>query len=331
MKARRVVFVARNKVEVEDFSVGDAGPGELLLRTLCTMPCPGTERAFLLGLENTIKEYPEYPGGYYVGEVLTVGAGVEGFSVGDRVVAAGGQHASHQVVSIERAFVIPAGLEAEHAVFWYIGTISLQGVRKSRIELGESAVILGQGMIGNMALQLIRLDGGMPVIGVDLSERRLAMSLACGADAAVKPEELEETLKSFGLEDGPAVTIEATGVPAVIITALKLVPPIGRVILLGSPRGLNDNVNFYTEVHRKSTVVLGAHCSVRPKQDSSPGHWTLRDDGDTVMRLLASGRLTVDKMISHRVNPEKAPEIYEEITSGSDSLMGAVFQWGASE
>jgi threonine dehydrogenase-like Zn-dependent dehydrogenase len=80
---------------------------------------------------------------------------------------------------------VPTELSDEEAVFFRLIAIALQGVRKAHIELGESVVVLGLGLIGLLALQLAKLSGGLPVIGVDLSETRLDFARKVGADVAL--------------------------------------------------------------------------------------------------------------------------------------------------
>ncbi|MBI4530877.1 MAG: zinc-binding alcohol dehydrogenase [Candidatus Latescibacteria bacterium] len=320
MIAQRVVWTDRATVMVEAFDIPDLAAGQLLVQTHYTLISPGTERAFLLGLENTSQRYPQYPGYNNVGEVLAVGDGVQGFAVGD-IVATAARHASHVIVAAADALHVPAGLWEEHAVFFNMGAIALQGVRKAKIELGESVVVLGQGMIGNIAMQLAKLSGALPVIGIDTSEHRLALARACGADATRNPQTSPlDNLTS-------AVVIEATGFPEPVKTAFQVAGWHGRVVLLASTRGETEKVNFYSDVHRKGLTVYGAHNSVRPAHDSTAGFWTARDDGETVLRLLTAGRLVVDNLISHRLPAVQAANAYRQLAEWSETLMGVVLEW----
>src|SRR5207249_3058256 len=126
---------------------------------------PGTERAWLLNLPNTPGRFPSRPGYNHVGRVTAVGSGVTSLKVGD-VVATSGGHASAINVAEERAPKLPEGLRPDLAVFFSMGAIALQGVRKARVELGEGVAVLGQGLVGQLALQFARLDGGFPAIGI---------------------------------------------------------------------------------------------------------------------------------------------------------------------
>src|SRR5688572_16588236 len=160
LAGRRVCWPEPRRAVLETFAVQAPGPGEVLLAAERTLISPGTERAFFLGLPNAATKFPSYPGYNSVGRVLAVGEGVEGLVPGDRVAAAAA-HASHARVRTDRCAPVPDGLDPEAAVYFYMASIALQGVRKARVELGEAVAVLGLGLIGNLALQLARLQGGL--------------------------------------------------------------------------------------------------------------------------------------------------------------------------
>ncbi|MDP6502199.1 MAG: hypothetical protein QF886_01230, partial [Planctomycetota bacterium] len=143
---------------IADEEVRSPESGEVLIRTEVTLISPGTERAFLLGLPNTPRHFPRKYGYCNVGEIIELGSGVSGAAVGDRVLS-GGNHAQFVVVSAGNVFRIPEEVPSREAVFANLTSISIQAVRKASIELGEPVLIIGQGLIGNLALQLSRLSG----------------------------------------------------------------------------------------------------------------------------------------------------------------------------
>lgn len=309
VKSLRVVWTEPGIVKVEEWEVPSVGEREVLLKTHLTLISPGTERAWLLHLPNTPSNFPQYPGYSAVGEVIATGERVERFKVGDRVVWAG-RHAAHAVVTEDALLHAPPELTDEEAVFFRLTSIALQGVRKARIELGESVVVLGLGLIGLLALQLAKISGGFPVIGVDLSEVRLDFARKVGADITLLSDDALIG-KVIDLTDGGAhVVIEATGNPEAVNLAFKLARQMGRVILLGSTRGETKSVNFY-EVHRKGITIVGAHDSARPKVDSSHGFWTAHDDNVLALKLLSAHRLQVSPLLTHRFPARHAPKAYE--------------------
>jgi threonine dehydrogenase-like Zn-dependent dehydrogenase len=328
MEGLRVIFRAPKLVEVEGFKVEPPKPGRLLVRTVCSLISPGTETAFLMALENTSQVFPQYPGYSNIGIVEEVGEGVQGFKPGD-LVASPSNHASHVYPKAEESFKVPEALSPREASFFNLGIIALQGVRKSRVELGEPAVVLGLGLVGQMASQLLRLDGAMPVIAIDQLDNRVMMAKRLGADyAIISKVDAEEEVKKVTEGKGAGVVIEATGHPEAIGTAFKLASMRGRVVLLGSTRGLST-VNFYRDVHRKGLFVIGAHNSIRPLYESSEGYWTRMDDGKTIFRLMAKGMLSCGALISRVVKAEDAPLAYRLLMEEKDKILGVLLDWNS--
>jgi L-iditol 2-dehydrogenase len=329
MSQRRLVTVAAGQMAMQGTEAAEPDAGQIAVRTLLTLISPGTERAFILGLENTSQKYPSRPGYNLMGEVVQVGPGVDHLKCGDRVVAMR-PHASYATASAQEVTRVPAEVPSEHAVFLNMLAIALQGVRKARIELGEPVLVLGQGLIGQLAQQLARLQGGHPVIAVDTAENRLALSRQCGADAAISPSDpgfQQQVLELTGGR-GPSVVIESTGAPEPINTAFQLCADLGRVVLLGSTRGCTEGVNFYRDVHKKGLTILGAHNAVRPRQESSAHYWSRQDDNAALLRLLAAGRLALDPLISHRIKADDAVAAYEDLVlNWNPELMGAIIDW----
>ena len=356
MKGKRVVWPQRGQVDIEEFDLPAVGKNQVLVETDVSLISPGTERAFLLGLPNAGSSYPQHPGYSNVGDVIEVGAEVDNIAVGAKVASSAG-HSSHVLLSADRAFIVPEGLtnagggfggkgegdkhempkppvpnpppNLEKAVFFNLAAISLQGVRKARIELGEAVLVMGQGLIGQLALQLAKLSGAFPSIAADLIESRLKKSRECGADFALNPEDeaFQEELTRITAGAGPQVVIESTGSPEPVNTAFKLAGRGGRIVLLASTRGETEKVNFYRDVHRKGLKILGAHNAIRPSQESSPGFWTSQDDGKLTLALLANERLMVDKLITHRFEGERAPEAYKLLMDWDENLLGVILSW----
>ena len=329
MKGRRVVWPSRATVEIEDFDFPSLGDNEILVATECSLISPGTERAFLLGLPNAQGRYPSYPGYSNIGVVIDSGKDVDGFKIGDRVVSSNG-HSSHFVATPDSLLkVTEPTLSSEEGVFFNLCTIAMQGVRKAKIELGEPVLVLGGGLIGLFAMQLAKLSGGLPVITADLSDNRLQLAKQVGADYTLNPdaEDLNDQLDKITGGRGIAVVIEATGHPPVVNTALQLADWHGRVVLLASTRGETERVNFYRDVHGKGLTVLGAHNSVRPRHDSSPNFWTLRDDWELSLQLIAHGRVGVAPLITHRMPGIQAAEAYQLLMEWDENLLGVVLNW----
>jgi len=209
-----------------------------------------------------------------------------------------------------------------------LSTIALGGVRLAQIALGEAIVVVGAGLVGQLAMQYSRLSGGWPVIAVDLAESRLEAAPMHGATHTLvggRPELVDEirTLTKERLAD---VAIEATGNPRIIPSLFKFVRRRGRVILLGSPRGKTE-VDFHDEVHTLGLQVIGAHNYVHPAHETPFNVWTQARDGELFLDLLAAKQIAVSDLISHRYPWHEAPAAYDMLLSDRTQAMGVLLDW----
>ncbi len=323
----QVVFRDRAVVAMEQSDIPTISTDQLLIRTRTSLISPGTERAFFLGMPNTTQKFPQRPGYCNIGEVVDVGASVDGWTVGDRV-ACQGRHATYVVMDAHRCLHVPTGLNDEDAVFFQLASIAMQAVRKARVELGEPVAVIGAGLIGLFAMQLAKLSGALPAISVDLDGGRLALAETVGADATLKADD-DLARNAERICDGarPQVVIEATGHPEAIPTAFDLAAWGGRVVLLGSTRGDTEAVNFYRDVHKKGLTVIGAHESARPHVDRAPGWWPIQHDHQVALRLLAQGRLHVKPLVTHRFGWQDAPTAYEQLITWNKEMLGIILDW----
>ena len=315
-----IVFLKKETIE-------EPKDTEVTVAIKASVVSPGTERAFILSLENTDRNYPRILGYSAAGVVVKTGKMVTDFKVGDRVAGIM-PHASLHNAESRNLVHIPDGVSFEQASFVRIGVISMQAVRKARLELGEGAMVLGPGLIGQMAVQLVKVNGASPVIGLDIveSKRALAKELGCTYVCDSRGEDIEETLKEIGNGRLPQVVVESTGFPKPIEQAIRLTEKYGRVIILGSTRGSTE-INFYRDVHKKGIQIIGAHISCNPTDSSYPGYWTFRDNADCFMRLLSEGRVCVDRLISQRADYHDYNEIYANVLQSKEDYITSVITW----
>ncbi len=327
MRGHRVVVTAPGQVELEWVDPPPPKHGQVLLRALNTLISPGTERAFFLNLENADTEFPFFPGYSFVGEVIAVGDDVVALESGDRVICRAA-HQSHALVDASLCLKAPAEVADEAAAFFALLAIAMQGVRKARLELGESVAVLGAGVVGILAMRLAQLSGGLPVIGIDLDERRLRLAKQVGADETLlSDEQLQDNLRALLGAAGAEVVIELTGAPSAVLTAFQLAAPRGRVVLAGSARGLTGEVNFYRDLHKKGLRVIGAHETARPLREDSPGYWTALREYALCLDLLARGRIQTAPLITHRYNWREFPAAYAQLANWGKAAMGMIIEW----
>lgn len=330
MRGIRIVWPEAGRADLEEFELGEPGDHEVLIDTEYSVLSAGTEKAWLAGMPNTSNVFPQYPGYSSSGRIIEIGGAVREFKVGDRVAAYHSPHSSLAIKNVaDLVRIDDDSIPGGEAAFVIIAAMSLHGVRKAGIELGESVMVIGLGLLGIFAVQLARLNGALPVIAVDFNEQRLQMASSLGADHAMSPAagNFKDMLKSLTGGKGVDAVIEVSGNPEAMNMALRSSARGGRVVALGCTRHKVDGVDFYRDIHLPGVSVVGAHNMVRPTFDSTPGHWTMRDDMRVLLKMISAGRLKVGEMISKTVSPDKAPEVYDELMRSKEPPLGVVFNW----
>lgn len=270
------------------------------------------------------------PMGYSnVGTVIAVGDGVSNFRVGDRV-ASNGPHAEIVCVAENLCARVPDGVSDDQACFTVLGAIGLQGVRLAEPTLGERFVVYGLGLIGLLAVQILRANG-CRVLGVDIDERRVAQARALGAETVnlAKGEDLIAAADGFTAGkgvDGVLITA-STSDNSIVSNSAEICRKRGRIVLVGVV-GLSLNRSDFYE----KELSFQVSCSYGPgRYDPSyetEGHdypfgfvrWTQQRNFEAVLGLMAENSLTVDPLISHRYSIDAAPDAYTALDSDADAL-----------
>lgn len=330
MLNKQIFFTDVHKAELLENEVGKVKENEVLTKMEYTVVSGGTERACILGMNNTPQNYPMSLGYCGVGYVEEVGSGVNKVSVGDRVLVYHGCHSKYNIrPESDITKVENNAISSLEAAFVIIASMGLGGVRKLEIELGESAMVMGQGLLGIFATQFLRLSGANPVIAVDLNPQRRELALKLGADYAFDPsdENFVQKVKDATKGKGVKGCVEVTGVASAMKQALDCASWMGRISLLGCTRVSDCPIDYYQQVHRPGVKLIGAHNFVRPKHESYPHHWTHHDDCNAILDMIASKRIQVEPIVSRVESPVDAPRIYNELCDDKDFPLGTVFDW----
>lgn len=331
MQGKVIRFEARGQAVLADFEFPPPGVGEVLIENDFTAVSAGTERANLIGLPNTCTTdgFPFTPGYSAVGRITALGEGVEGFQLGDLVVNNWTGHRSHAVKKASGLVKVLPGVQPLEASFAVIASFSFLGVRKLRVEIGESVMIAGLGILGVFALQIAGRSGGQPVLAADFDPKRRELASRLGADLVLSPDDPDFNRKVLAATDGQGVNavVEVTGSAAALKQALEYVAFGGRVSLLGCTRVSDVPIDYYKYVHRRGITMVGSHTHTRPRQESAPGQWTEQDDYRAFMKLVAAGKLQVLPVISEIVSPVEAPGVYKRLAETSQPPLGIVFDW----
>ena len=248
------------------------------------------------------------------GVITKVGEGVEGIRVGDRVALSWSIHS--QVINIKSRFVhkLDDSISFSDGALAHIATFPMAAIRKCRLEMGESAIVMGMGILGTIAVVLLKTAGAAPVIAVDPDAAKREKALKLGADYALNPYDPDFAETAKKLTDGGAnVGVEVTGIGAGLEGILDCMARFGRVALLGCTRDSNFTIDYYRKVHGPGITLVGAHTNARPGRNSSGGWWTEWDDLEAVLKLTRLGRIKLSDLVEEVHSPEEATEVYTRL------------------
>jgi predicted dehydrogenase/threonine dehydrogenase-like Zn-dependent dehydrogenase len=343
-------------------------PGRVLVRTAASLISAGTERALAelgqKGLLGKARERPELIGkvwekvkndglaqalddvrdkldqshavGYSAnGIVIETANDVTEFRAGDRVACAGTDYASHaQVISVPRNLCVrlPDQLSFEEGAFGTVGAIALQGVRLAEPTIGESVVVIGLGLVGQLTVQLLQANG-CRVFGIDIDETRIQLARTSGADDGCIPNDAIQRVMAWSRGRGADACIIAAA--AASSEPIELAGEIsrlkGRVVAVGMV-GMNVPRNIYYPRELTLKVSLSYGPGRHDPDYEERGHdypiayvrWTEGRNIEAFLDLLAAGRLDVKPLITHRFSIEDARRAYEVISGRTNEKYLAV-------
>ena len=319
---KQIVFTKVNTAELLDREISGPGEKEVQVALAVSTISSGTERAGITGSKTVSWMRPEaaevvFPRchGYSSAGVITkLGEAVEGFSVGDRVALSWSTHSQFQNIKASNVHKLPDSVSFADGALMHIATFPLAAIRKCRLEIGESAIVMGLGILGTIALQLLKLAGAAPVLAVDPDPAKREKALRQGADYALDPYAPDFAQKAKELTGGGAnVGIEVTGIGAGLDGILDCMARFGTVALLGCTRDSDFTIDYYRKVHGPGITLVGAHTHARPRMDSSDGWWTEREDFEALLKLTNLGRLKLSELVEETHSPVDAPAVYHRL------------------
>ena len=334
---KQIVFIEKNKAELLNVERQILGANQVRVKTCFSTISNGTERANLTGNPTigpgvklgTPAVFPRVVGYSTSGIVVEKGDDVKSLHIGDRVAMCWTTHRNYNVVDEKNAVKIESNnVTFEEASLANIATFPLAALRKTKIEIGESAMVMGLGILGLLAVALVRAAGAVPVIAVDPVKERREKALRFGADYVFDPfeEDFDKKIKTV-TNGGVNVAIEVTGQGAGLNETLDCMARFGRVALLGCTRESDFNVDYYRKVHGPGISLIGAHTLARPEMESYPGCFTTADDIKTFLNLCATGRLNVKDMIEETYSPAECTEVYDRLANDKDFPTVVQFDW----
>ncbi len=332
VEAQQIVFSGVERVTLEsarrEFNLG---PDDVLIQTQYSLVSVGTELAKLSGLEGV--EYPFAPGNRAIGKVIALGEDVADARIGD-IVFCHTPHVSHTLAKRLRIRV-PPEVDIRASALVGLALVAMTALRVGQVELGDRVAVIGLGLVGNLAAQLLQLAGA-DVIVIDLNAGRLAKAQACGLTQGINPREDDTQAAVMELTRGQGVDIvvEASGTAQAAELAVSLTGRSGEgiVVLLGSPRQgyETDLTRFLNHVHlwRNGSVTLrGAHEWRYPLQHSPFQKHSMARNAEIIFRLMAQDKLRTKPLITHILKPTAAAEAFAGLRNKPDTYMGVLFDW----
>jgi predicted dehydrogenase/threonine dehydrogenase-like Zn-dependent dehydrogenase len=286
------------------------------------------------------------PLGYSLcGVVIEVGAGAEEFKVGQLVAAAGNDfalHAEYNWIPVNLCAAVPRGVAPEHAAFATVGAIAMQGVRRAEPQLGETSLVIGLGLIGQLVVRLL-VAAGVRVVGLDMIEARCRLAEQAGAVACAAPDDeglaavtaaLEEITSGRGADH---VFLAAGGSSnAPVETAAKLARDRARVVDIGKTKlDLPWNAYYDKELDVRFSRSYGpGRYDDRYELegiDYPAGYvrWTERRNIECFLDLLAGKDLEVETLVSGTFPMSDAVSVYADLSSGALKAVGVLLSYPA--
>jgi predicted dehydrogenase/threonine dehydrogenase-like Zn-dependent dehydrogenase len=307
------------------------------------------EAAKTFGLKETYRmvmnklDSPAALGYCCAGEVIAVADDVKGFVIGDKV-ACGGNSANHaEIISVpvNLCVKVDESVPMQFASFTTLGAIALQGVRQSDLRLGESCVIIGLGLVGQLTVKLLNA-AGIKTIGIDVDEGMVKLASENGCDLTIQRsrEDLGNSVSEF---------TDGYGADSVIITAgTNSTDPIelagvlcrkkGKVIIVGAvPTGFQRKNYFTKELELRMSCSYGAGRYDAEYEEQGIDYpyayvrWTENRNMQAFVELLRTNKISIDKLLTHTFDFKDAPKAYQIILDKGETFVGVVLKYDTAK
>ncbi len=345
MNSKYVVYPKAQDVAVWEEQIEPPGRGEILCKAEKSLISIGTELHALRGVfdpgtnwADWVK-YPFRPGYSMVGRVIAVGEGVDGIKEGDRVATYDfhQQYFKDRLYDVEKRYdipegigpyVLPDGVSSEEGTWRSLAVTCQNAVRRGQFEFGESAAVVGLGILGQLVTRYLAAAGARRIVVIDPVKSRLELAQKGGAthplqiDVKDAVEPIRELTNGWMLD----VVFDVTGHPDSLAPCIQLVRKLGRLVLLGdtpipTQQHLGPGVVF------NSIAILGIHGYMLPERSGPFTPWTADRMSAVFFDYLMSGKVSVKELVTHRYSPLQAHEVYLNLLKDRSSDVGVILDW----
>lgn len=293
----------------------------------------GELRLFKPAADNERWTYPVRscdPGVWYmgyasVGKVAEVGSDVTLIRVGD-IVYADAPHQSQIIRKETEVVKLPGTVKPEHGVFFTNLMTTFNGILDSNIKLGDTVVVSGLGVLGQLLVQMAQLSGAFQTYGIDVFEKRGEVAIANGADMVFNPQhgaDIAHEIRKRTDHRGADVVLEASGSGKALQEAIRIAAPDTSVIALGWYQGFRHDLDLSEEFHAnritiKSSQTGGVNVEFRHL-------WNFKRKQQAVVELLS--RLKLDNLITHKIPYENVADAYEMVDQTPSEVIQVVLTY----
>ena len=276
------------------------------------------------------------------GIVEDVGSEVERFSIGDAVVCTGSGYASHadfNCVPEKFCEKMPCSVAFEEAAFSALGGIALEAIRLAKPALGEHVAVIGLGLIGNLAVKLLKANG-CRVLGIDINAEKLAKakSLGCDEVANSKVDSLSAVVESFtdGKHVDSVIISAATKSNDPIQTAADICRERGKIVVAGLVGLEIPRKEFFEKELELSVSRAWGPGAISPPEVPHLLHtpyprWSASENIRAFLKLLEDRAISVHELISKKAEFSQAPAIYSALLEGQASESGVVLTYDSDD
>lgn len=328
-----VVFPKPGKVIIEERKVPSPGAGQIFIKTICTLISTGTELTILSGefpkdsAWFNYGKFPFIPGYNNIGRIVKIGKGVTKDWLGKKV-ASYNKHTTFFITSPENVRLIKESIPEDEAVFFTLAEIVMNGIRRSNFTWGESVVVYGLGLLGQLVVRFSYLAGARPVIGIEISKFRLEKLPNKPQVFGINPKENDVVGEVNHLTNNRLgdIVFEITGNQKLIPEEFKVLKRQGRFVVLSSPSG-TTLFDFHDLCNSPSYTIIGAHNSSYPLYETAIYPWTKIRHNELFFNLVANRELDISNLITHRIPFNEAPKMYQKLLQDRSFAMGVVLLW----
>ena len=327
--AEAIVFTEINKVAVREIDIADPGPGEVQVRTLYSTISAGTEGWILQNLFTwQPTQYPCVPGYQRVGVIEALGPDVDGWSVGDKVVATrsnlgddvtarSGSHCALANTPVSEIYALPDGADPIDAAGTVVAQVGYNAASRAVIEPDDWALVYGDGLIGQSAAQAIRARGAR-VILIGHRAERLQRAAVHSADVVINNHDENVVEVVHQHTDGKPVTV-------VLDSVQKEAAQHEYTPLLERAKGQIVYCGFTSGTVWADMALL----QQREFTTHFVSGWT-RPRMEATLNLFAAGKMSLKPLVTHQVPYRQGPELYQMHLDKAASFLGMVMDWSDS-